>query len=168
MKHRFVILIFVAFATAISTSAQSRVVTNADLQIYKQKRVKADAEYRQNYAELGFSSVEEFDRNREARRLESEERLVKLRNEMIDRERLDFERRRIEETTYQYYPSGGTAFPNYYSLPLIYLGYGARYRPHFRRNGHQQGGYFGGGRFWPLGGRSRPQPLILRPRLRGR
>jgi hypothetical protein len=61
------------FFAAVCAQAQTnspRTVTNADLEKYRQARVKAEEDYRQNYERLGRPSPEELER-REAERQKS-------------------------------------------------------------------------------------------------
>jgi len=63
--------------SALCVSAQTgsaRTVTNADLEKYRDARVKADEDYRQNYAKLGMPSPEEL----EKREADREKRLTDL------------------------------------------------------------------------------------------
>ena len=79
MKHLFILaLIFAAANLAVS---QTKTVTNSDLENFRQKRLKAERDYRENYEKLGFPSPEELDRQSEqskrelaklARRIEAE------------------------------------------------------------------------------------------------
>jgi len=57
--------VLVVSAPAQNNSA--RTITNADLEKYRQARIKSDEEYRQNYEKLGLPSPEELER-REAER----------------------------------------------------------------------------------------------------
>jgi hypothetical protein len=59
MYKRIAGLIFVFVAMSLSVFSQNKTVTNADLEKYKQKRLAAQKELRENYAELGFASPEE-------------------------------------------------------------------------------------------------------------
>ena len=97
MKHLFIlVLIFVA---ANLTIAQTKTVTNGDLEQFKQKRLKAEKDYRENYEKLGFPSPEELERQSEqskrelaelARRIEAEnarkESLEQSRNNALQEE----------------------------------------------------------------------------------
>ena len=63
MKQLFILaLIFVA---ANLTVAQTKTVTNGDLETFRQKRLKAEKDYRENYEKLGFPSPEESERQSE-------------------------------------------------------------------------------------------------------
>ena len=50
MKIRVLFLVFIIITAAGAVFAQSKTVTNDDLSKYKQERVKAEAELRNNYA----------------------------------------------------------------------------------------------------------------------
>ncbi|MBV9214603.1 MAG: hypothetical protein JO053_00375 [Acidobacteria bacterium] len=53
-------MFFLSFmlVTAGAVTAQVRSVTNADLEKYRQQRIKAEKELNENYAKMGFSSPE--------------------------------------------------------------------------------------------------------------
>ena len=71
MKKSFIpVLIFAAVGLAVS---QTKTVTNSDLEQFRQKRLEAERDYRENYEKLGFPSPEELERqNAESRRRLSE------------------------------------------------------------------------------------------------
>ena len=70
-------------------AAQTRTVTNDDLDQYRQQRVKATKELKEDYARLGFSSPEE----REKQIAESQRRMMetseRLRAKRLEQERID-------------------------------------------------------------------------------
>src|SRR5687768_8751160 len=76
------IFVFVSFLSA------QRTVTNADLEKYKQTRLQADKDYRDNYQRLGLPSPEELEKRREASRAETERLYDKLREERIEAAKL--------------------------------------------------------------------------------
>lgn len=94
MKQVFILaLIFIAANFVI---AQTKTVTNDDLEQYRQKRLNAEKDYRENYEKLGFPSPEELERQNEqskreladlARRIEAEnarkESLAQSRNALL-------------------------------------------------------------------------------------
>lgn len=88
----FVVLI----ATGIGGSAfaQTRTVTNADLEKFRQERLKAEKDYRENYARLGMPSPEELRRRAEQSSKETSELAARLRADELERERLNAERAR--------------------------------------------------------------------------
>lgn len=148
--------------------SQGRPVTNADLEAYRQKRLQAERDYRENYQRLGFPSPEELDRRREQSRKESEELSAKLRAERLERERLEAAQRAISQ-------SAAVSYPQYYPvLPDNTIYSGAWFNPFFGRRRFLPGarftgtrfpvqtGYFAGGHFWPggLGSPPPPQPII--------
>ncbi len=63
MKHLFIFALIIAAASL--TTAQTKTVTNGDLEQFRQKRLKAEKDYRENYEKLGFPSPEELDRQNE-------------------------------------------------------------------------------------------------------
>lgn len=170
MKHRSLFVFCLMIATAGLAAAQAVSVTNADLESYKQARLKAEREYRENYARMGFPSPEELDRRREKSRAETEQLSAKLRTERLERERLDAERERFEAearanaAANQTYLGTGFdyGFPGYYD-PFYSTYYGGRNRRPFRGTPAQQG-YFAGGQFWPTGPRTPLRPLYVPPR----
>lgn len=69
MKTAMVIVSFlVSLATVVSS--QTRTVTNADLEKFRQERLRAEAEYRRDYRRLGMPSPEEVDRINAGKRAE--------------------------------------------------------------------------------------------------
>ena len=72
-------------AAAVSAAAQSsgKVVTNADLEKYKQKRLAAEKDYRENYARMGFPSPEEL-----AEQIEKSRQELERTSEIYRRQRL--------------------------------------------------------------------------------
>ncbi|MDQ3181358.1 MAG: hypothetical protein M3Q33_12660 [Acidobacteriota bacterium] len=71
MKQLFILVLI--FATTNLAVSQTKTVTNGDLEQFRQKRLKAEKDYRENYEKLGFPSPEELERqNAESRRQLSE------------------------------------------------------------------------------------------------
>ncbi len=60
MRFKIAALMFFIAATAISSMAQNKTVTNADLEKYRQARLAAEREYRENYERLGMPSPTEL------------------------------------------------------------------------------------------------------------
>ena len=87
MKMRIVFFICFVLSSAILVAAQARVVTNADLEKYREVRVKAEKDLRENYSRLGFPSPEERARRDAADEREREELSDRLRQQRIARER---------------------------------------------------------------------------------
>lgn len=161
MRFRIAALMFFILATVISMAAQNKVVTNADLEKYKQARLTAEREYRESYERLGMPSPAELDRRREQSLVETEKlsSKLKLRSEQLERERLDAQR---EQTlrSYQAYPQ--VVVQSRYYDPGYFWSYGIRYRNAVRPQVYQQPGYFAGGQFWPTGNRTPLKPAWRR------
>lgn len=74
MKNRVLLVLSLIFMTSGMISAQTtqpvkRTITNEDLEKYRQSRLKAEADYRAKYKELGMPSPEELEaRDRESRK----------------------------------------------------------------------------------------------------
>jgi len=157
MKALF--FVCVVLSGCYAANAQSKVVTNTDLDKYRVEREKAAAEYLSNYAKRGMPSPEELERRNERDRKESVELSAKMRAERTERERREAEskvigvypQRRQSEVIvidgYQTY---------FYSEPYYSYGRGRRML--------QQPGYFAGGQFWPTGSSTRTRPMWIKKR----
>lgn len=96
MKKRWsLILVFISIAVVLAT-AQTRTVTNGDLEKYRQKRLAAERDLRENYERLGFPSPEEMEKQAEKSRAEKSALAARLEAENIAREHLNLERQRAE------------------------------------------------------------------------
>lgn len=159
------ILFFVcAFLSASMTvTAQTKVVTNADLDKYRAERERAAADYRENYAKRGFPSPEELERRNDQDRKVLAETAARVRAERLERERLNAE---YEAAMLRAEAADGESRVIYVdgvATPTYYWSNGRRYQyPQVRYN--NQPGYFAGGQFWPTGPRTQPKPLFIRPR----
>jgi hypothetical protein len=96
MRKRLIFILCLSFIATVSAAAQSRTVTNSDLEKFRQKRLAAERDYRENYERLGFPSPEELEKQIEQSRRERSELSARLRAENLERERLDLERQLIE------------------------------------------------------------------------
>lgn len=83
----FLLLFGLAFAP-FAAEAQTRTVTNADLEKFRAERLEAERQYRQNYERLGLPSPEELERRRAESVREREELSARLRAERLQREQL--------------------------------------------------------------------------------
>ena len=161
MKQRLLFVFCLIFGIGGFVAAQGKLVTNADLERYKQDRLKAEREYRENYARLGLPSPEELDRRREQSRLETEQLSAKLRAERLERERLEAEQQANAQLAAAYYRTL-QAGQEQYNEPSYFLSYGRRHRIPPRQS--FQAGYFAGGQFWPTPTRTpMPRPVWIRP-----
>ena len=96
MKKRLLFILVFSFISVVSASAQTRTVTNEDLEKFRQKRLAAERDLRENYERLGFPSPEELEKQIEQSRRERSELAARLRAENLEREQLDLERQRSE------------------------------------------------------------------------
>ncbi len=132
--------------------AQSRTITNLDLEKFKTQRLAAEKDLRENYEALGFPSPEQIEARRKAAEVESKELSERFERERIERERLAIDRQYVQSL-------GGPdiyVVQNSYretSRPFYYTSYYRRYPNHFAQ---YPPGYFlpsgttvGGGYFYP-------------------
>ncbi len=150
-------LFLICILTAVG-AAQTKTITNSELADYRDKRLAAERELREDYARLGFPSPEV----RSKRDAESAKALAelsdRLRNERLTRERFDAERSLVY-VPYQRDVIVTNSQP-YYSN--YYWRYPSRYYQGSRQ--YQQPGYFAGGMFIPTGPKTPPRPVFVRPR----
>ena len=100
--------------STLSAFAQTRTVTNADLEKYRQARVKAEREYSENYKRLGMPSPEELERREAERKRETAELSARLRAEQTERARYDAVRQQYEAAQRQnFYNNQLNIQPNY-------------------------------------------------------
>lgn len=162
MRTRCLFLVFVVAACALSVFTQGRTVTNADLEVYRQARLKAEADLRDNYIRLGFRSPEERARRDAESARQLEQVSARLRAERLEMDRLEAEREAARLAASQRAVTIETV------EPLETGGYfwfqGRRYRRPLPARSSVQSGYFAGGQFWPTGPTTRPRPMIVRPR----
>jgi len=184
MKRRVLFLLSVVVFSGLTVAAQ-RSVTNADLERYRQDRMRAEADLRADHARRGLPSPEEMALRNEESVRESVDLSNKLRAERLERERMAMEWR-LSSRAYQdftrsqqpaYRMRQGYESP-LYTNPYVdgiapYGGYfdgGVGFddgngRRRFRGN-RQPSGYYGGGQFWPVGPRTPSRPLIRITRRR--
>ena len=181
MRSKITALMCFVLASVISLAAQTKSVTNADLEKYRQARLTAEREYRDNYEKLGMPSPEELDRRREQSLIETEKLSAKLRDEQLERDRLDAQRQQYE--SYNASPQVIYEQP-YYDSGYFWswgLGYGGRLgnrggigsgigdrKPWLRPTPYRQPGYFAGGQFWPTGSRTPSLPPGVKSHRRRR
>ena len=169
MRFRIGFLICFTLVLSASLSAQTRSVTNTNLDQYKQDRLKAEREYRENYERMGFPSSEELDRRREQGRIETEQLSAKLRAASIERERVEAERLQAEQranaqfaAAYNQYQAGfDPQFDSLYNGFFYSASWGGRRHGFPIRHNYLPPGYFAGGQFWPTGASTPPRPLFV-------
>lgn len=154
MKKRllFILCLFFVGGSANLSNAQTKTVTNQDLEKFRQTRLQAEREYRENYAKLGFPSPDELEKRREQDGKDRAALAEQIRRENLERERLQNEAdyRQAQLTALQnnsvnqgYAPAGyynggyyGGVFAGSYPLyGYRGYGYGNRYFNYpYRRN----------------------------------
>ena len=165
MKIRCLFFVFTILAVSVSARAQVRTITNADLEKYKKERLKAEREYRENYARLGLPSPEELERRRERSRAETEKLATRLRAERLERERVEAQRLAYEQFAASLVIAVRQSNDPYYDEPYFGGYYYARRPRPTGRGVYQQPGYFAGGQFWPTPVRTYTPPAVwIRPR----
>ncbi len=96
MRNRILLSIGLIFISANAITAQNRVVTNEDLEKYRQKRLAAERDLRENYERLGFPSPAEMQKQIEQSNAERGALSARLEAEKVQRDRVDLERQRTE------------------------------------------------------------------------
>ncbi len=61
-------IVILSLTAAFSGFGQTRTVTNADLEKFRQKRVESERQLKERYAEMGFPSPEQIERQNDQRR----------------------------------------------------------------------------------------------------
>jgi len=158
MKRQILLFLGFIFIFANVAAAQTKTVTNADLEKFRQKRVQAEKDYRENYQKLGLPSPEELEKQREQNRKELSELSGRLQIENLEREQRqredDYEQAQIEylrrsanqynQGAYNgngYYSSGYFGAYPFYGFSGGFYNYSNNNR--FRRNrGFGRGGSF--------------------------
>jgi len=180
--------LFVCCLIALSCSlgVSQRNVTNDDLKVYRDTRIRADREYRENYRRWGQPSPEELERRREESLRDTVDLSIQLRAQRLERERIDagIQMQRESNEAMQQMVNQLTAppperYPNYtyydnsiwgssYYNPYYYgqrRVYGQRFPYYGRPYGYGQRspyygqpyGHFAGGQFFS-GGLYTPKP----------
>jgi hypothetical protein len=167
--------ILTLFISAVCASAQNnsaKTITNADMEKYRQVRVKADDEYRRTYAEKGLPSPEELEKREEerqqrltelSRRLEGERRLREYAEQMAaaasnNDQQVIYVARDGDGGYYPYYPIVGgfgngarTRFRNVSNVEMIRdqarITRDIHGLPNFRNNNFRHSGFRGTFRF---------------------
>jgi hypothetical protein len=86
MKTCLLFILCLSLVAAASTFAQNRTITNQDLEKFRQKRLQAEREYKENYEKLGFPSPEELEQRREESRFDAEESLLRQKQQRLETE----------------------------------------------------------------------------------
>lgn len=151
MKQRLFLLLCSVFVFSALGHGQSKTVTNADLEKYKERRVQSERGLREYYARQGITE-EELAKREAANTKAREDLSARLRNSRLAAEQAQYEQylREREAASSQINvviaQPQGTAYPGYYY-------YGNRWYP----RPHQ--GHFGRGVQW----RATPMGVIYEP-----
>jgi lysyl-tRNA synthetase class I len=173
MKKQILFILCSIFITVGFASAQTakRTVTNLDLQKFKEKRLQAEKDLRENYARLGFPSPEELEKQRLADDEVRQKLSEKLRIERLQREQSELEQQFLQSqnNTEVYYVQGsnGSGYYPYYSGYYNYPR-GNNYGRRYGQNGSYVtgGGYAIDGRYFPQFNNNRPGVRINPPGTR--
>jgi hypothetical protein len=169
-------LFFLCFIVGLANAAfaqATKTVTNADLEKFRQERVRAEEDWRVNYRKLGFASPEELQKIRAQRQTELEQLAIRLREEELQKQ--------IAEAQWQNavraqngYVIVRTEGSQYYSNGFYTSGF--YYQPYYvnrrfvRRNYNQPNYPIGGGYAFPSAFDNRrnffPVKPIITPRPR--
>lgn len=124
MKKQILLFAGFIFVFAYVAAAQTRTVTNADLEKFRLQRVQAEQEYRQNYQRLGLPSPEELEKQREQNRRELSELSQRLQRENFERAQRQREDE-FRQAQIEYFRTG--AMPNYNQGAYNGSGYSSGY-----------------------------------------
>jgi hypothetical protein len=162
MKLSLLLILCILTISAVAAFAQTRTVTNFELEKYRQQRVQAEKDLRENYEKLGFSSPEERAKRDAEQRLASQQLAERLERERIEREEADAAAQRdAANPPQQIYFQSEPVYPGY-GGSLFYSSPGRdRFRGRFQSRVPL--GYFAGGAFWPAPSSVRQPIFIVRP-----
>jgi hypothetical protein len=162
MQRPLFVFCLISLASVTGLAQARRTVTNTDLDRYRQARVSAERELREDYARLGFPSPEEMQRRELESQAQTANLVERLKQERMERERLELERSRMLQIIPQFPQAYDEQLqPGEVFWPDFYLQNGRGFgRGGGRVRGPQQQGYFAGGQFWPTGPRTPMQPLF--------
>lgn len=122
MKQRVLFFLCSMLVFSGLASAQGKVVTNSDLEKFKQKRLQAEQELKEYYAKQGLTE-EDIAKRQAADAKALEELSARLRANRLEQERLEYEAREREAAVLQV----NTTTPGYeYGYSGFYL-YGNRF-----------------------------------------
>ncbi len=142
MMIRFLlVLLFLTAAFPVISFAQTKTITNSDLEKFRRDRLAAERDLRENYEALGFPSPEELEKLNEESRLERARWAENYRNQRLERERI---RAASQPSQIVYYipQTGGRTYGGYFLigyLPVYF--YGNRYLRHSPRNQIREPGF---------------------------
>lgn len=141
MKKRILLFLCLIFSVLAVAFAQTKTVTNSDLEKFRQKRLEAEKDYRENYAKLGFPSPQELEAQLNEDKRELAELSERLREERLERERANALELRVDslETQndfLQYQNRTSQRYERNYFYgytPYVYFNFPKRYRTNNNR-----------------------------------
>lgn len=136
------LLLFIGVLTVFPAFGQSKVVTNADLEKYRQKRLQDEKDYSENYTKMGFPSPQELQNHFEKSKTERDALSARLANERLERERIEAELASQQpDTPPVTIVNGSTEYRDRWVYPNNYPWYQPFYRPYrgYRRFPAQPG-----------------------------
>jgi hypothetical protein len=117
-------LVITILLLSFAVPAQVRTVTNADLEEFRERRLKAEKELRENYQRLGFPSPDEMARRDEESRRQRDELSARLARQRAEREAAEHRQEAEAVWTRQvpiYEDGVYYSAPGYYILPRWYF-----------------------------------------------
>lgn len=119
IMKRGLLFFVVLMIGGISVFAQTKTVTNADLEKFRAERLRVEKEYRENYAKWGMPSPEELEKRRQESAAELAATAERLRAERAEQERFEAQQRQQAEF-YNYLRLVNTPVQQQYSSPYVY------------------------------------------------
>ncbi|CAN5662031.1 hypothetical protein BH20ACI4_BH20ACI4_08220 [soil metagenome] len=141
MKKQIVVVLGLIFSVSALAFAQTKTVTNADLEKFRQKRLQAEREYRENYERLGFPSPEELEKKRVADEKALIEYSRQLEASRLEREALQTEAENQALWRQNQYLQSQTGNSNYDSGAYFSGGYLPFYNGYYNRPFRRSGFY---------------------------
>jgi hypothetical protein len=133
MKKRLLFILSLIFCLGSFASAQTKTVTNSDLEKFRQKRLQAEKDYNENAKRLGFPTARELAERNKQNTKELIEFSERLRAERLENERIEAAQAQIDavQTQNNYLQSLNNTSPqiverNYYYGYSPYVYYGGR------------------------------------------
>jgi hypothetical protein len=145
MKQRSLCVLFVMLFLSGFVVGQTQTVTDKDLEKFREKRLKAERDYRENYERLGMPSPEELERRRVEDRKVLIEWADKLRRERYERDVREAELAWRAYESSQRQTVHDIQVVSGYSKPYYAPYYNYARRPFKRRFGQSFGWRAGGG-----------------------
>ncbi len=186
MKKRWLLILCIIVGLGNAAFAQeTKTVTNAELEKFKQKRLQSEKDLRENYEKLGFPTPEELARQNAQRRADLEKLSNQLREEELQKQFAEAERLNAVRSQSDYwsgqngyltystgfdsygYPSFG--YFNYLPSRRGFLGYKSGLKLRFNyggRNSLRGNIRLGGGYAFPSPFFNRPRGLTFSVRRR--